>query len=226
MSNVIPLLRSTARDPRADFDAAPAGHARRVRGTRRGRAGEAADRGGNGARDAGCGGDGGRGVSEHRLQADVATFLRLALPDDCAWTSVDAGGKSSAFAAGQKLARGVRSGWPDMQFIYGGRFYAIELKVAGGRLSDKQERVRDQIIAAGGEWAEARSLEEVEAALRGWGLPIRASVSASLVPAGQIRLPQSASSPPLAKEGPAARVATRPGRSGTHPSRATGADFL
>jgi len=118
---------------------------------------------------------GGVNSSEHKTQAAVHVFLCRALPPDAVHTSIDAGqGIMDPIAGAKRRDRGCRAGWPDLQIIYNGKFHCIELKTANGRLSDNQRTCANAIIAAGGAWGCCRSVEEVEALLRAWGLPLRA----------------------------------------------------
>lgn len=115
-------------------------------------------------------------MSEHRLQQAVHVYLTRALPPDAIHTSVDAGqGRMDPIAGAHRRERGCRAGWPDLQIIWRGQFHGIELKGPKGRLSDNQVAVAEAIITAGGWWAECRSVEEVEATLRSWAIPLRAT---------------------------------------------------
>jgi len=114
---------------------------------------------------------------EEHLHRTVADFLSLALPETVTWWHVPNGGGRSAAEAGILKAMGVKAGVPDLQFILPpGRAAFIELKPRGGVLSEPQRAMRDRLVAAGCDWALARSVEAVEATLRGWGVPLRASV--------------------------------------------------
>lgn len=113
-------------------------------------------------------------MSEHRLQQACAAFLSATLPRDCYWTSVDAGqGAMNLRAAQMRKARGVRAGFVDMLVVWGGRFYGVELKGSKGRLSDIQQITHAQIRDAGGQVEVCHSVEELERALRAWGIPLR-----------------------------------------------------
>ena len=114
---------------------------------------------------------------EHALQQVVSVFLGRALPPDATWTSVDTATdqKMSVIAGARRKARGIRPGWPDMQAIWRGQFYAIELKEGAGKQSDNQIAMQAEIERAGGKYQVCRSVEDVEAALRGWGIPLRAT---------------------------------------------------
>jgi hypothetical protein len=113
-------------------------------------------------------------MSEWKLQQACATFLSATLPRDCYWTSVDAGqGAMNLRAAQMRKARGVRAGFVDMLVVWGGRFYGVELKGSKGRLSDIQQITHAQIRDAGGQVEVCHSVEELERALRAWGIPLR-----------------------------------------------------
>lgn len=113
-------------------------------------------------------------MSEHRLQQACAAFLSAVLPRDCYWTSVDAGqGAMNIRAAQMRKARGVKAGFCDMLVVWRGGFYGLELKATNGRVSDIQQTTHAQIREAGGQVSVCRSIEDVERALRHWGIPLR-----------------------------------------------------
>lgn len=124
--------------------------------------------------------------AEDALQASVVQFLDRALPYT-SWYTATANG---AWLGGDKRRRmiqasrlkrtGVKPGTPDLIICHDGRFLAIELKMPGETLTDKQMVAEDQIAIAGGGFAVARSLEDVEARLRDWLVPLRASVHGSI----------------------------------------------
>ena len=119
-----------------------------------------------------------RKTPEQDLQRQVAKFLTLALPTPDAWfTSIPAGW------SGKVRGPGYKSGTPDMLVIYKPGAWItgviwLELKSATGRLSKAQELCRDDLVAAGCKWALVRSLDDVERALKRFGVPLRASVGA------------------------------------------------
>jgi hypothetical protein len=118
---------------------------------------------------------------EHAMQTTLAVFLGRALPSEVAWTSVDpATDQHMDDAAGRRRKdRGIKPGWPDVQFIYQGRFYGIELKIGDGKQSDYQAQRQAEIERAGGVYVICRSVEEVERQLRAWGFPMRATTMAA-----------------------------------------------
>ena len=70
-------------------------------------------------------------------------------------------------------AAGVRRGWPDIQILFpSGVTRYVELK-AKQSLSDEQKAFRAACEATGRDlWAMARTLEDVEAALLRWKVPV------------------------------------------------------
>lgn len=111
-------------------------------------------------------------MTEAQLQRAVAGYLSWALT--APWTAMPAGGGGEMRG---KILRGMglRPGWPDLQLVGpGGVYYGIELKAEKGVLSKAQVECHSTIIAAGGHVAVCRSLEDVQAALRIWGIPLRA----------------------------------------------------
>lgn len=72
--------------------------------------------------------------------------------------------------AGQRnQAKGVRAGAPDLDFYRQGRAYKIELKAGRNDTSGAQDERHEQLSRAGIPTKVCWSLEQVEAALRGWG---------------------------------------------------------
>ena len=78
-----------------------------------------------------------------------------------------------ARAGANRKARGVVAGIPDIVLVRAGRLHGLELKSRAGRLSDAQVAYRDALLAAGGDYVVARTLDDVAFALAGWGVPLR-----------------------------------------------------
>lgn len=75
-------------------------------------------------------------------------------------------------AIGRKM-RGVVAGVPDIQVVYRGRSYWLELKSATGRLSPAQVERHTALQAAGCEVAVVRDAREAVARLTAWQVPHR-----------------------------------------------------
>lgn len=113
-----------------------------------------------------------RSNPEHMLQKQIARFCIYCMPAEVLWTSSMAGQYLSLRQAEINKAKGVRRGFPDMQFLFRGVTYYLELKAPGGRLSPEQ-REFESASKPFGIFAVARSLEEAEAAFRQWGFPLK-----------------------------------------------------
>ena len=113
---------------------------------------------------------------EQILQRQIAEFLTLALPTPDAWfTAIPAGGGGKVRGAILK-GMGYKAGTPDMLVIYKGLPIWLELKSATGTLSMAQKQCLHDLINAGCKWALCRTLDDVERALRRFGVPLRATV--------------------------------------------------
>lgn len=110
---------------------------------------------------------------EWRAQEGDAEFLDLALPPGAFWTSIETKA-DSAKAGALRKKRGVKAGTPDIVIVWNGMTIWIERKVRAG-VSDSQKRVRDLLVKNGHHWFVARSTADIEAALRGLSVPLRAS---------------------------------------------------
>ena len=65
---------------------------------------------------------------------------------------------------------GVMPGVADVLCLYQTRFYALELKAAGGRLTEPQMAFLTQVEKAGGFASTAQGLDKALQVLEGWGL--------------------------------------------------------
>lgn len=80
------------------------------------------------------------------------------------------GGKRGKVEAAIMKGLGVRAGFPDFIICWpGGMSGFIELKSSDGRLSEKQEEWRDQLMFFGHNWAVVRSVDGLIWALGKWG---------------------------------------------------------
>lgn len=111
---------------------------------------------------------------ESRLQFMVARFLGSSCPD-LLWSHFPAGEARDAITGRKLKDMGLKRGWPDIILcLPGGILGAIELKAEKGRLSPDQIAFRNALEASGGRFSLCRTLDEVEACLRAWGVNVRA----------------------------------------------------
>lgn len=119
--------------------------------------------------------------AEWRAQEIDWAFLMKALPHGTLARGIDQSAKRSRAANGARLRRGCLPGTPDTYIFWQGVTLWLERKAADGRLEPAQEAFRDAVLANKGHWAAPRSTEDVEAACRAAGIPLRATL-------GEIRM--------------------------------------
>ncbi len=125
---------------------------------------------------------------EDALQQQVCSYLEHALPRASYWCAIPngavlAGDKASRGRQMNRLKRtGLKPGAPDLIIIHDGRLLAIELKAGTGKLSEAQATTSDAIVASGGAYTVARSVDEVEAFLTSLDVPLRTR----LMPLGKV----------------------------------------
>lgn len=78
--------------------------------------------------------------------------------------------KAKAIAQSRSKLLGMRPGWPDLEFILFGCFYALEVKGPDGKQTKEQIQVEADIRAAGGRYAVVRSVDDTKKALQSWGV--------------------------------------------------------
>ena len=115
---------------------------------------------------------------EHDLQRDVKRLLTILLPPDAWFTAVDHANKKDGLTGAILKGRGAVSGLPDLWLVYQGRLFLIELKRPGGQVSEVQELCHLALRRAGAPVAVCHSPVEVQAALRGFGIPLRGRIAA------------------------------------------------
>jgi hypothetical protein len=117
-----------------------------------------------------------RNNEEERLHRSIVQQLRLLLPADCDMKHTPNGGLRHSAVAKKLVGLGVRAGHPDLDFVYRGRAFCIELKAKDGALSGVQVRRRKTLEMCGCQVFVCRTPEEVETVLRSMGVPLRGSL--------------------------------------------------
>ena len=118
---------------------------------------------------------------ETRLQIAVATYLRKCLGPGTAWRHIPNGGARNYIEGAILKASGVHAGDPDVEIIWQGRAFAIELKAGKGRISEAQRHRHAELVSAGCPVAVCWDLDQVRSKLAEWQIPtreIRASTEA------------------------------------------------
>lgn len=128
-----------------------------------------------------------RKTLEQDFQCQVKKYLELALPFPDAWFGASAATGTSKTVGGILKDMGYKAGTPDMVVIY--KWLPpiwLELKSPKGTLSKAQKQCRKDLGAAGCCWALCRTLDDVERALKRFGVPLRATVTPRNVDCAQI----------------------------------------
>lgn len=71
-------------------------------------------------------------------------------------------------------AAGYMAGWPDLQIIWQGKSYFLELKAPNGVVSPEQRETIWAITTSGAHVGIAKSLDQVQDWLDQWAIPLRA----------------------------------------------------
>lgn len=116
-------------------------------------------------------------VREHPLQKQIADALRIEIAPagkvsrlGVVWFSVDHANYAGE-VPGIRIGRGIAAGIPDMFVLYQGRAYLIELKAAGGVLSEAQKAFLAAGLCSAVHVGVAGSVEDVLALLDAWEVP-------------------------------------------------------
>lgn len=106
---------------------------------------------------------------EHTLQVEIVEMLRKKLKKKVLFTAFPAGGGGRVRGAKLKKA-GLQAGWPDIQLIYQGSYYGLEIKTTTGRLSPAQIDLHKRLTDDGCSVAVARSVSDALEIIVDWGL--------------------------------------------------------
>lgn len=113
---------------------------------------------------------------EQDLHRQVWKYLLVALPDNTFAFHPANGGYRTPMESSILKGLGVVAGVPDIIVIHWGKVCGIELKAPKGRLTMDQVACHQALRNAGCDIEVCRSIEEVEAALLKWKIPLRASI--------------------------------------------------
>jgi VRR-NUC domain len=110
------------------------------------------------------------GNAEAQIQRAIVEYVRLVASDALIFAIPNGGLRSKTEAARLKWT-GTLAGVPDLAIIAPrGRVFFVEVKSAGGRLSDDQRSIHDRLVALGSPPAICRSIDDARKAFAAWGL--------------------------------------------------------
>ena len=116
---------------------------------------------------------------EQDLQRQVVAWLNIALPRTAWFCHIPNGGYRSIAEGAIMKGMGVRAGAPDLLIVHQGRAHFIEMK-APGKANDAtalQQGCHVDLFEAGAPTRICDSLESVQAALEGWGIPMKVKMA-------------------------------------------------
>jgi hypothetical protein len=113
-----------------------------------------------------------KGLTERRVQQDIAEYLAMAMPNN-SYTNVIPAGDGRAVRA-----PGYEPGAPDLFVLYDSKFYGLEVKTETGRQSPNQKLAEQQIISAGGCYRVVRNIRDVYEFLTEHKIPLRVRITA------------------------------------------------
>ena len=108
-------------------------------------------------------------ISEHKIQVSLLELLKYAARPDIFYFAIPNQSNRHIRNAMKMKAEGVRSGVPDLCFMFPkGRVAWLEMKKQGGSLSDNQKQFRDVCKILGHDWGTAKSVDEALELLTKW----------------------------------------------------------
>jgi hypothetical protein len=106
---------------------------------------------------------------EQQFQIALVEHLRWRAPRDMWWCHYPSGGRRNAVEAAILKSMGTKPGVPDLLLVKDGKFFALELKVLGGRLSRAQVECHEDLRRAGAMVDVATGIDESLKILTEWG---------------------------------------------------------
>ena len=126
-----------------------------------------------------------RAQPESTIHLDILRYLRTVLPRAVIHHSPNEFGMAGDGIARQMAkARhmGTVKGWPDLEVLLNGGVMFFEVKAPGGRLTQEQRQVGDELLEAGFYWAVVRSIDDVREMLASWGVRTIESPPQTILP--------------------------------------------
>lgn len=111
---------------------------------------------------------------EGPVHRSILQLLDLSLPGDAIYhhspNELDMAGAEAAKQIAKARKLGTKAGWPDIEIIWQGRAYFLEIKAEKGRQAEAQRDMAAALIRAGACYEIARSVDDAMAALEKWGV--------------------------------------------------------
>jgi len=115
-------------------------------------------------------------MTERQVHASIYSYLSAVLPGSCYIHHSPNEGRRGWRAQADIKSQGVQPGHPDIEVIYDGCAYFLEVKRPAPSktyLSPAQKAVHARLADAGAKVATVRSVEDTRAALADWRIPTK-----------------------------------------------------
>ena len=110
---------------------------------------------------------------EGPIHRAILELLDLALPADAVYhhspNELDMAGPEAARQIAKARKLGTKKGWPDIEIVWRGHFYGLEVKAKTGQ-GESQKAMERAITQTGGRYAVVRSVDDAHVILKLWGL--------------------------------------------------------
>lgn len=113
-------------------------------------------------------------MRESDLERTITEYLKFALPPDAVSFHIPNEGRRGFRQQSEFKRAGGVAGMPDRCILWQGRAYFLEAKGRLGRMSPAQKAMFVCLQSAGCDVAVVRSVDDVQSALRAWGITLRA----------------------------------------------------
>lgn len=114
-----------------------------------------------------------RAHPEQDIQSAIVDYLSAVLPPNAFFFANANASRRTPSGKASNGVPGLTPGVPDLQIIYCGRAYFLEVKTAKGELTESQKLTIPKIIKACAEVAIVRSVDDVRDRLAEWRIPNR-----------------------------------------------------
>lgn len=110
--------------------------------------------------------------SEQQMHAELARYLRKALPPNAKMHHSPNEGSRGWIAQAELKQTCFSTGWPDVEIIWQGRAHFIELKFGRNEPTPEQKQCIGDLIQSGANVGVAKSVQAVIGLLVQWGIPL------------------------------------------------------
>lgn len=116
-------------------------------------------------------------ASENQIQRAAVQWMQFALHPNVIYFAVPNGEHRNIVTASRLKGQGVMRGVADLILLYAGRALCLEMKAPDGRQSEPQRVFEAKCVFQGVPYEICRDLDDVIAACRRHGVPLRADIA-------------------------------------------------